>query len=173
VGERERQGHGKIGTNDSELAGGDGDAGLAPTVDRVNGGGLGRRAHGDAQVDVPQVAGRAGELELLGVSTELGRGVQELGTGGEAAGSAVVVGRIPVARPTKRTASMASATSASRNQICSRRSFPRARIHAAKRPRVSGSSTMTVSVKLGFPAKKSWPPDLGAVMAAAAISLAT
>jgi hypothetical protein len=32
---------------------------------------------------------------------------------------------------------------------------------------------MTVSMKFGLPARNSWPPDLGAVMAAAAISWAT
>jgi len=70
-------------------------------------------------------------------------------------------------------ASTASAASASRNQIRSRRSLPRARIQAASWRRVAGSSAMTVSMKFDLPAKNSWPPDLGAVIAAAAISWAT
>ena len=48
----------------AELAGRDGDAGLAAAVDRVDRRGLGRRADGDAEVDVAQVAGGPGELEL-------------------------------------------------------------------------------------------------------------
>jgi hypothetical protein len=67
-------------------------------------------------------------------------------------------------------ASTASAASASRNQIRSRRSVPRARIHAASWRRVATSSVITVSMKFGLPARNSWPPDLGAVIAAAAIS---
>jgi hypothetical protein len=38
---------------------------------------------------------------------------------------------------------------------------------------VSTSSTITVSMRFGLPARNSWPPDFGAVMAAAAITLAT
>ena len=68
---------------------------------------------------------------------------------------------------------MASATSASRNQIASRRSLPRARIHSANRWRVSAGSTITVSMKLCLPARNSWPPDFGAVIADAAMSFAT
>ena len=67
VGQGQGEGDGDVGVDDAELAGGDGDAGLAAAVDGVDGGGLGRRADGDAQVDVAQVAGGPGELELGGV----------------------------------------------------------------------------------------------------------
>ena len=46
---------GDVGTDDAELASGDGDAGLAAAVDGVDRSGLGRRADGDAEVDVAQV----------------------------------------------------------------------------------------------------------------------
>ncbi|MDP9426059.1 MAG: hypothetical protein M3P37_08480, partial [Actinomycetota bacterium] len=68
MGQRERQGHGHVGPDDPQLASGHRDARLAPAVNRVEGGGLGRRAHGDAEVDVAQVAVRPGELELVGVA---------------------------------------------------------------------------------------------------------
>ena len=96
VGERQREADGDVGADDAELAGGDGDAGLAAAVDGVDGGGLGGGADGDAEVDVAQVAGGAGELELGGVVAERLGGVEELGAGGVAAGAAVVVGRVPV-----------------------------------------------------------------------------
>ena len=96
VGQGQGQGDGDVGVDDAELAGGDGDAGLAAAVDGVDGGGLGGRADGDAEVDVAQVAGGAGELELGGVVAQGLGGVEELGAGGVAAGAAVVVGRVPV-----------------------------------------------------------------------------
>jgi len=63
-GHRQRQADRVVGLDDAELAGGDRDPGLAPAVDRVDGGGLGRRADRDPQVDVPHVAHRAGELQF-------------------------------------------------------------------------------------------------------------
>jgi hypothetical protein len=70
-------------------------------------------------------------------------------------------------------ASTASVASASRNQIRSRRSLPRARIQDASWARVAGSSAITVSIKFGLPARNNWPPDLAAVIAPAAMSWAT
>ena len=99
VRERERECDGDVGVDDAELAGSDGDAGLATAVDRVDGRGLGSRAHGDAEVDVAQVAGRADELEVGRVVAQRFGGVEELGAGGVAAGAAVVVRRIPVDHP--------------------------------------------------------------------------
>ncbi len=61
------------------LADGDGGAGLAAAVDGVDGGGLGRGADGDTEVDVTEVAGGAGELELGGVVAERFGGVEKLG----------------------------------------------------------------------------------------------
>jgi hypothetical protein len=59
-----------------------------------------------------------GELELVGVVPKVLGVVEELGAGGVAAGAAVVVGGYHSgSNPTRRMASMASATSASRNQI--------------------------------------------------------
>jgi len=77
------------------------------------------------------------------------------------------------ARPRNRIAVTASATSASRNQMGSRRSRPRARIQVASSTRVAGSSMITVSRTAGLPARNNWPPDLGAVIAAAAMRIAT
>jgi hypothetical protein len=142
----------------------------------VDGGSLGGRAHRDAEVDVDvaQVAHGAGELELMGVLPQLLGAMEKLGAGGIAAGTAVVVRRVPVGgQADEEDASTASATSASRNQIFSRRSVPRARIHSASWLLVSAWSRITVSINVGLPARNSWPPDLGAVMAAAAMSLAT
>ena len=45
-----------VGLDEAEFAGGGGDAGLASAVDGVEGGSLGRRADGDAEVDVAQAA---------------------------------------------------------------------------------------------------------------------
>ena len=45
-----------VGLDEAEFAGGRGDAGLAPAVDGVEGGGFGRGADCDAEVDVAQVA---------------------------------------------------------------------------------------------------------------------
>jgi len=52
------------GLDEAELAGRDRDAGLAPAVDGVDRGGLGRGADRDAEVDVPQVADGSGELQF-------------------------------------------------------------------------------------------------------------
>jgi len=65
-----------LGLDESELAGRGGDAGLAPAVDGVDGGGLGRGADGDAEVDVAQVADGAGEFEFGGLAAR-GLGVVE------------------------------------------------------------------------------------------------
>jgi hypothetical protein len=59
------------------------------------------------------------------------------------------------------------------DQIPSRRSLPRARSQPASLCSVSVSSMMTVSMNRCLPARNSWPPDFDAVMAAAAMSLAT
>ena len=162
-----------VGLDETELAGCDGDAGLAPAVDGVDGGGFGRGADRDAKVDVAQVAHRAGEFQFAGLVAEGFRVMQELGAGGVPACAAVVVRGYQLLKPMKSTASITSAASASRNQIDSRRSLPRARIHAARAESVSLSSTMTVSTNRCLPARKSWPPDFGAVIAAAAINFAT
>jgi hypothetical protein len=61
---RQGQGDSVAGLNEAEFAGGDCDPGLAPAVDGVDRGGLGCRSHGDAEVDVAQVADRSGELEF-------------------------------------------------------------------------------------------------------------
>jgi hypothetical protein len=42
VGHRQREGDGVVGLDEAEFAGGGGDAGLAPAVDGVDGGGFGR-----------------------------------------------------------------------------------------------------------------------------------
>ena len=63
----EGQGDGVVGVDEAELAGRDGSASLAAAVDGVEGRGLCSRADGDAEVDVAQIADRAGELELGGV----------------------------------------------------------------------------------------------------------
>jgi hypothetical protein len=55
----------------------------------------GCRADGDAQVDVSQGAGRAGEFQLSGLGALVFGGVQEFRAGGVAAGAAVVVGWVP------------------------------------------------------------------------------
>ena len=84
-----------VGLDEAEFAGGGGDAGLAPAVDGVDGGGLGRGADRDAEVDVAQVADRAGVFQFCGVAAQGLGVVQELGAGGVSAGTAVVVGRVP------------------------------------------------------------------------------
>jgi hypothetical protein len=61
----------------------------------VEGGGFGRRADGDAEVDVAQVADRSGEFELSRLAPQGGGVVEEFGAGGVPAGAAVVVGRVP------------------------------------------------------------------------------
>jgi hypothetical protein len=96
VGHGQRQPDGDVGADDTELAGSDGDAGLAPAIDGVEGCRLRRRAHGDADVDVTQVARRPHELELFGLPAELVGGVEELSAGRVPAGPAVVVRRVPV-----------------------------------------------------------------------------
>ena len=65
----------------------------------MDGGGLGGRADGDAQVDVAQIATGAGELEFRGVVAQRSRGVEKLGARGVAAGTAVVIGWVPVGEP--------------------------------------------------------------------------
>jgi hypothetical protein len=139
----------------------------------VQGGGLGGGADGDAEVDVAQVAGRSDELELVAVLAELVGGVEELGAGGVAAGAGVVVGRVPTSQPDEQHGVDSFGDVGVAEPDRSRRSAPRARIHSARSWRVSWSSTMTVSVNSGLPCRNSWPPDLGAVIAAAAMSLAT
>ena len=53
VGHGQRQGHGVVGLDEAEFAGGDRDAGLAPAVDGVDGGGfVGRVA--DRRIGLPQ-----------------------------------------------------------------------------------------------------------------------
>ena len=84
-----------LGLDEAELAGGGGGAGLAAAVDGVDGGGLGGGADRDAEVDVAQVADRAGELEFGGLAAQGLGVVEEFGAGGVAAGAAVVVGRVP------------------------------------------------------------------------------
>src|SRR5215470_4459839 len=61
---------GVVGLDEAGIAGGGGDAGLAAAVDGVQGGGLGRGADRDAQVDVAQVADRAGEFEFAGLPAQ-------------------------------------------------------------------------------------------------------
>ena len=60
--EGERDGH--LCVDEAELAGGDGDSGLAAAVDAVCRGGSGGGPDGDAEVDAVQGAGRAGELQF-------------------------------------------------------------------------------------------------------------
>lgn len=98
--------------------------------------------------------------------------MKELGAGRIPAGAAVVVGRIPVGKADEQHCIDGIGDVGVGNQMVSRRSLPRARIHADMRSRVGRSSTMTVSMKRCLPCMKSMPPDLGAVMAAA-MSLAT
>ena len=71
-------------------------SGSGSGIDRVDRGGLRRRSDRDPEIDVPQVALRADELELVGVVAQRLRGLQELRAGGVAAGAAVVDGRVPV-----------------------------------------------------------------------------
>jgi hypothetical protein len=77
VGHRKRQGDGVVGPDEAEFAGGGGDTGLAPAVYGVHGGGLGRRADRDAQVDVTQVADRTGEFEFVGLAAQVFGVVEE------------------------------------------------------------------------------------------------
>jgi hypothetical protein len=58
---------------------------LAPAIDAVQCRGPGGRPHGDAKVDVAQVAGWPGELQLVGASSQVLGGVQKLRAGGVAA----------------------------------------------------------------------------------------
>jgi len=174
VGHRQREGDGVVGLDEAEFAGGGRGAGLAPAVDGVDGGGFGRGPDGDAEVDVAQVADRAGEFQLGRLAAPGVGVVEEFGADGIPAGAAVVVGRVPVreqADEQDRVDRFGGVGVAEPDPL--RRSLPRARIQAASWRRVATSSVMTVSMKFGFPARNSWPPDLGAVIAAAAMSWAT
>ena len=139
-----------------------------------SGGGLGRGADGDAQVDVAQVAHRAGEFQVGGLAAQGLGVVEEFGAGGVAAGAAVVVGRVPAGQEADeqdRVDGFGGVGVAEPDPLAA---FLAAGPHpGGELRRVAGSSAITVSMKFGLPARNSWPPDLGAVIAAAAISWAT
>jgi hypothetical protein len=90
------------------------------------------------------------------------------GAGGVPAGAAVVVGRVPGGQEADEQDGVDGFGGAEPDPLAAL--LAAARIQAASWRRVARSSAMTVSMKFGLPARNSWPPDLAAVMEAAAIS---
>jgi hypothetical protein len=135
--------------------------------------GLGRRADGDTKVDVTQVAGRSGELELARIVPQRLRGVQELSAGRIPAGAAVVVRWVPVGQPDEQHGidGFGDVGVSKPDRLSA---FLTPRPQPARKVRKRD----VVVDDDGFderclPWRNSCPPDLGAVMAVAAMSLAT
>ena len=159
----------------AELAGGDSDAGLASAVDGVEGCGLGRGADGDAEVDVAQVAGGTGELGSSLWSRRRFGFVEELRAGGVSTGATVVVGWVPVGEADEqdgvdRFGDVGVAEPGRLAAFLATGAHPAGE---AGRERVGVVDDDGLDERGACRPGTAWPPDLGAVMAAAAISLAT
>lgn len=104
VGHRHRQCDRDLRLNKTQLAGGDGNAGLTPRIDSIKAGRLGGRTDRDPQVDVAQIALRAFELENLAVGAALPSGFGELGAGRKTACAAIVDRRVLILQPDEQRA---------------------------------------------------------------------
>ena len=127
----------------------------------------------DPEVDVAQVALRSDELGSCDLRRSWLVACMKFGAGGVAAGAAVVDGRVPVGETdekdgVERLGGLGVAEPDRFSSLFAAGTHPRSELL-----RVSRSSTITVSMKRCFPARRSCPPDFGAVIAAAAISFAT